>query len=102
MGAPLSPWGASRRVPGGPWGGGPGPMSEAQNVASPLGFRIKINVDVDVDFGSFRGRSWVYLGGHVGVILALLSVQVGSKTVFEPFYLRKNDFSRNNTFSNGV
>ncbi len=40
-------------------------MSAAQNVASPLGFRIKIYVDFDVDFWSFWGRSWVPLGGHV-------------------------------------
>ena len=39
-------------------------MSAAQNVASPLGFRIKIHVDFDVDLGSFWGRSWVPLGGH--------------------------------------
>ena len=46
MGAPLSPWGASRGVPG----GGPGPMSAGQNVASPLGFRIISYVDFDIDF----------------------------------------------------
>ena len=46
MGAPLSPWGASR----GPWGEGPGPMSPGQNVLSPLGFGIVFYVDFDVDF----------------------------------------------------
>ena len=39
-------------------------MSETQTLASPLGFRIKIYLDVDVDLGSFGGRSWVPLGGH--------------------------------------
>ena len=39
-------------------------MSAAQNVASPLGFRIKIYVDFDVGFGSLWARSWVPLGGH--------------------------------------
>ena len=31
-------------------GGGPDPNSEAQNVLSPLGFRIVFYVDFDVDF----------------------------------------------------
>ena len=53
----LSPWGASL-------GGGLGPMSETQTLANPLGFRIEIYDDFDVDFGSFGGRSWVPLGGH--------------------------------------
>ena len=39
-------------------------MSPGQKVASPLGFRIKIHADFDVDLGSFWGRSWVPLGGH--------------------------------------
>ncbi len=39
-------------------------MSESQSPSSPLGFRIKKDVDFDVDFGSFWGRSWVPLGGH--------------------------------------
>ena len=39
-------------------------MSESQTLASPLGFRIKIYVDFDVDFESFWGRSWLPLGGH--------------------------------------
>ena len=39
-------------------------MSAARSVPSPLGFRIKIHVDFDVDLGSFWGRSWVPLGGH--------------------------------------
>ena len=43
---PLGSWGASRELPG----GGPGPMSVAQNVASPLGFRIIFYVDFDVVF----------------------------------------------------
>ena len=46
-------------------------MSETQTLARPLGFRIKIHVDFDIDLGSFWGRSWVPLGGHVGLILAL-------------------------------
>ena len=57
------PW-----VPGAPPGssqvGVCGPMSESQSVASTHGFRIKIYVDVDIDFWSFWGRSWVPLGGH--------------------------------------
>ena len=36
--------------PGGSLGGGPGPMSEAQNVPSPLGFRIVFYDDFDIDF----------------------------------------------------
>ena len=50
MGAPLSPWGASRGVPGGTLGGGPGPMSPGQNALSPLDFRIVFYVDFDLDF----------------------------------------------------
>ena len=44
-GAPQSPWGASRGVPG----GGPGPMSAGQNMASPLGFGMIFHINVDVD-----------------------------------------------------
>ena len=43
---PLGPWGASRGLPG----GGPGPMSEDQNVPSPLGFGIVFYDDFDIDF----------------------------------------------------
>ena len=50
---PLGPWaaspgswGASRELPG----GGPGPMSAAQNWVSPLGFGIVFYDDFDVDF----------------------------------------------------
>ena len=43
---PLGPWDASQGVPG----GGPGPMSEAQNWASPLGFGIVFYIDFDVVF----------------------------------------------------
>ena len=50
MGAPLSPWGASRGVPGRSLGGGPDPMSAGQNWPSPLGFGIVFYIDVDVDF----------------------------------------------------
>ena len=39
-------------------------MYKSQSLASPLGFRIEIYDDFDVDFGSFWGRSWVPLGGH--------------------------------------
>ena len=41
---PLGPWGGSL-------GGGPDPMSEAQNLAGPLGFGIVFYVDFDIDFG---------------------------------------------------
>ena len=43
---PLGPWGASRGLPG----GGPGPMSAAQNDLSPLGVSIVFNDDFDIDF----------------------------------------------------
>ena len=39
-------------------------MSAGQNMASPFGFSTKAYVVLDVDFGSFWGRSWVPLGGH--------------------------------------
>ena len=50
------PWGLGRlpRAPGAPprgsLGVGPGPMSEGQNVLSPLGFRIIFYDDLYVDF----------------------------------------------------
>ena len=43
------------------------------------------------------GPSW----GSFLVMLASFSAQVGLGTVFETTYLRKSDFSRNITFSNG-
>ena len=43
------------------------------------------------------GPSW----GSFSVMLAPFSAQVGLGTVFESTYLRKSDFSRNITFSNG-
>ena len=52
------------RAWGGSLGGGPGPKSAGRSLPDPLGFRIKIYDDFDVDFGSFWGRSWVPLGGH--------------------------------------
>ena len=39
-------------------------MCAGRSVHSPLGFRIEIYDDFDVDLGSFWGRSWVPLGGH--------------------------------------
>ena len=36
--------------PGGSLGGGPGPMSATQNLASPLGFGIIFYIDFDIDF----------------------------------------------------
>ena len=50
MGAPLSPWGASRGVPGRSLGGVPDPKSAAQKLPSPLGFGIVFSVDFDIDF----------------------------------------------------
>ena len=50
--------------PGGSLGGVPGPMSAGQFRSGPIGFRIKIYVDLGVDFWSYWGRSWVPLGGH--------------------------------------
>jgi len=50
-----------------------------------------------VVLGSILGPSW----GSFSVMLAPFSAQVGPGTVFEPSYLRKSDFSRNITFSNG-
>ena len=46
MGAPLSPWGTSRELPG----GGPGSKFVTQNVPSPLGYGIVFYIDVDIDF----------------------------------------------------
>ena len=46
MGAPLSPWGTSRELPG----GGLDPMSAAQKWPSPLGFGIVFYIDFDIDF----------------------------------------------------
>ena len=43
---PLGSWGASQGLPG----GGPGPNSADQNLASPLGFGIVFYVDFDIDF----------------------------------------------------
>ena len=40
---PWGAWGASL-------GGGLGPMSEVQNVAGPIGFRIVFYIDLDTDF----------------------------------------------------
>ena len=50
--------------PGGSLGGVPGPMSAGQFRSGPIGFRIKIYVDLGVDFWSYWGRSWVPLGCH--------------------------------------
>ena len=64
------PWGLGRlpwvpgAPPGGSLGGVPGPMSAGQFRSGPIGFRIKIYVDLGVDFWSYWGRSWVPLGGH--------------------------------------
>ena len=59
------PPGPSPRAPGAPPWGGVGTLKSAdRSVVSPLGFRIEIYDDFDVDFGSFWGRSWVPLGGH--------------------------------------
>ena len=57
---PLGPWGTSQRLPG----GFPTPNYKAQSHLSTLRIRIKIYVDLDVDFWSILGRSWVPLGGH--------------------------------------
>ena len=57
---PLGPWGASRELPGGV----SGPMSAGQFRSGPIGFRIKIYVDLGVDFWSYWGRSSIPLGGH--------------------------------------
>ena len=100
------PWGLGRLpwAPGAPprgsQGGGPAPNYKDQSRPSTLRIRIKNYVDFDVDFWSSWGRSWVPLGGHVGVMLAPFSSQVGPGPVFEPSYHRKSDLSRNITFSN--
>ena len=74
----MGAWGPGRAVPwclgrlpwvpgappGGSLGGLPGPMSAGQFRSGPIGFRIKVYVDLDVDFWSYWGRSWVPLGGH--------------------------------------
>ena len=43
------PW-APGASPRSSLGGGPGPKSEARWLPSPLGFRIKTHVDLDIDF----------------------------------------------------
>ena len=98
----MGAWGRALAAPGGPWGASQGgdPMSETQTLPSPLGFRIEIYDDFDVDLGSFWGRSWVPLGGHFRPSWRFFSPEVGPGTVFEPSHLRKSDFARNNTFSN--
>ena len=59
----MGAWGGEG-APGGPGGGVPAPNYKAQSHLSTLQIRIKIYVDLDVDFWSFWGRSWVPLGGH--------------------------------------
>ena len=39
-------------------------MCKGQTLQGPLGFRIEIYDDFDVNFGSFWSRSWALLGGH--------------------------------------
>ena len=64
------PWGLGRLpwAPGAPprgsQGGVPTPNYKDQSHLSTLRIRIKIYVDLDVDFWSFGARSWVPLGGH--------------------------------------
>ena len=61
-------------------------------MLSPLGLRIDIYYDFDIDFGSFWGRDWVILGvvmqsvwGHdwddFGMILAAPSKRTDTKTI---------------------
>ena len=50
--------------PRGSPGGAPAPNYKGQSHSSTLQIRIKIYVDLDVDFWLFWGRSWVPLGGH--------------------------------------
>ena len=50
--------------PGGSLGGGPGPNYKAHLSLCTLWFRIKIDVDFDVDFLSSWGRFGLRLGGH--------------------------------------
>ena len=47
------------------------------------------------------GSIWAPSWGSFSIILAPWSAKVDPKIVFEPSYLRKSDFSRNITFSNG-
>ena len=47
---PLGSWGGSRGSRGAPLGGGPGPKSEARWWLSLPSIRIKIHVDLDIDF----------------------------------------------------
>ena len=64
------PWGLGRLpwAPGAPprgsQGGVPGPNYKGQSHPSTLRIRIKIYVDLEVDFWSIWARSWVPLGGH--------------------------------------
>ena len=57
---PLGSRGASQGLPRGV----PGPNYKDHFRLSTLRIRIKIYVDLDVDFWSFGGRSWIPLGGH--------------------------------------
>jgi hypothetical protein len=84
---PQGSWGAS-------WGGGPGPKSEGRSVANPLGFRIKIYVDFDIDFGSFGRRSWVPLGSRFRSAwrvfpLKLVPEPLSNRLIFEKVILHE-------------
>ena len=57
FGSLPGPWGASL-------GGGPGPNSNRHFPSYDTQCTSKIDVNFDVVFGSFGGRSWVPLGGH--------------------------------------
>ena len=98
----MGAWEGAPVVPGPPlpglWapplGGGPDPMSETQTLPSPLGFRIKIYVDFDVDFWSFGGRSWVPLGGHFRSFWRLFRPKLvpepsSNRLIFEKVILRE-------------
>ena len=63
---PLGPWGGSL-------GGGPGPMSAAQNSSNPLRFGIVFYID----FGSIFDRLGVDLGSVLGVIFGHFGALVG-------------------------
>ena len=88
------------RLPGAPQGGSRPQTTRPNPVYRPFEFASKFMSM----FMSIFGHSGLDLGslwGSFSVMLAPFSAQVGLGTDFEPTYLRKIDFQRNITFSNG-
>ena len=84
--------GAPVRLPGGSWGGVRGPNSKGHFPYSLSWNRLKIYIDYEVDFGSLWGRSWLALGGHVGLILALGRPKLVPKPSSNRLHFEKANF----------